>query len=154
MSGIDHNQARNDLEAARRAQQSVADEVGLPRAYWWILAAAWLVLGTLGDVAPSWASTAATVLFAFGHSILATRLLSGRYRTNRVQVSDAAVSRRVPLVVVGIMLAMIAVTIGLAFALDADGANHAGIWASVIVASIVGFGGPEILTAGRRLVRA
>jgi hypothetical protein len=154
MQHITPQQAREALDAAAQARTKVADEVGLPRGYWWVLAAAWVALGVIGDVAPPWVASAATLAFGIGHSMLASRLLDGRRRTRQVQVSAAVAGRRTPLVVVAMLVGLVLVTIGAGFGLDADGAEHAGIWASVLVAGIVGFGGPEILRVLRRWLRA
>ncbi|OIJ63743.1 hypothetical protein WN71_033425 [Streptomyces mangrovisoli] len=154
MDNIAPEQARSALDAADRARRQVAEEVGLPRGYWWGMAAGWVVLGVLGAETPSWLAGMATAAFGAGHSVVASRLLSGRRRTDQVQVSAAVAGRRIPLVVVGMLLALVALTVLAALALDADGAGHAGIWASVLVAAIVGFGGPEILRVLCRWVRA
>jgi hypothetical protein len=154
MQHITPEQAREALDVAAQARTKVADEVGLPRGYWWVLAAAWVALGVTGDVAPPWVATAATVAFGVGHSLVASRLLDGRRRTQRVQVSAAVAGRRTPLVVVAMLVGLVLVTIAAGFGLDADGAGHAGVWAAVLVAGIVGFGGPEILRVLRRWLRA
>ncbi|MBI0293457.1 hypothetical protein JBE04_02865 [Streptomyces sp. PRKS01-29] len=154
MSDIAPEQARTALDAADRARRQVAEEVGLPRGYWWAMAAGWLLLGVLGNVLPPWPAGIATVGFGVGHGVLASRLLDGRRRTDRLRVSAAVAGRRVPLVVVGMLLGLIGVTVPVALALDADGAGHAGIWAAALTAAVVGFGGPEILRVLRRWVRA
>ena len=151
---ITPEQARAALDAAERARRQVAAEVGLPRAYWWALAAGWLALGVIGDVGPVWLVTVATVGFGMGHSVVASRLLDGRRRTNRLQVSAIVAGRRTALTVVGMLVVLVGITIGTAMALAADGAGHPGIWAAVLVAAIVGFGGPEILRVLRHGVRA
>lgn len=145
MDNIAPDEARAALAAADRAQRQVAAEVGLPRGYWWAMAAGWIALGVIGAFGPWWLITIATLLFGAGHASLARRLLSGRMRTDRLQVSGAVAGRRIPALVVGMLVVLVAVTIGAAFALAADGAEHPGIWAAVLVAAIVGFGGPEIL---------
>ncbi|MBL3668941.1 hypothetical protein JL475_23690 [Streptomyces sp. M2CJ-2] len=154
MDDIAPEQARTALDAADRARRQVAEEVGLPRGYWWTMAADWILLGVLSSVAPPWLAGTATVGFGMGHAVLASRLLDGRRRTDRLQVSAAVAGRRVPLVVVGMLLGLIGVTVLAALALDADGADHAGLWAAVLVAVVVGLGGPEILRVLRRWVRA
>ncbi|MFG2480645.1 hypothetical protein [Streptomyces fagopyri] len=154
MDDIAPEQARIALDAADRARRQVAEEVGLPRGYWWAMAAGWVVLGVLGNLLPSWLAGIATVGFGAGHAVLASRLLDGRRRTDRLQVSAAVAGRRIPLVVVGMLLGLVALTVLAALALDADGAGHPGIWAVVLVAAVVGFGGPEILRVLRRWVRA
>ncbi|MEU1535871.1 hypothetical protein [Streptomyces fagopyri] len=154
MDDIAPEQARIALDAADRARRQVAEEVGLPRGYWWAMAAGWVVLGVLGDLLPSWAAGIATVGFSVGHGVFASRLLDGRRRTDRLQVSTAVAGHRIPLVVVGMLVGLIVLTVLAALVLDADGAGHPGIWAAVLVAAVVGFGGPEILRVLRRWVRA
>jgi hypothetical protein len=150
---ITPDEARAALDATERARRQVAAEVGLPRGYWWALAAGWVALGVIGDVGPMWLVTVATLGFGMGHSVLASRLLDGRRRTDRLQVS-AIVAGRTAVTVVGMLVLLVGVTIGTAMALDADGAGHPGIWAAVFVAVIVGFGGPEILRVLRHGARA
>lgn len=146
-------QARAALDAVDRARRHVADEVGLPRGYWWAMAAAWIVLGVLGSVWP-WLGATAAAAFGSGHAIVATRLLGGRRRTGRVQVSAAVAGHRTPLVVIGMLVVLVGATIAAALALDADGAEHAAIWAAALIAAVIGFGGPEILSVLRRWARA
>jgi hypothetical protein len=150
---ITPDEARAALDATERARRQVAAEVGLPRGYWWALAAGWVARGVIGDVGPMWLVTVATLGFGMGHSVLASRLLDGRRRTDRLQVS-AIVAGRTAVTVVGMLVLLVGVTIGTAMALDADGAGHPGIWAAVFVAVIVGFGGPEILRVLRHGARA
>jgi hypothetical protein len=118
------------------------------------MAAAWVVLGVLGDTGPYWLATVATVAFAVGHSTVAARLLRGRNGSRRLQVSAATAGHRIPLVVIGILLALVVLTVAAGLALHADGVRHAGTWAAVLTAAVVGFGGPEILRAGRRWAHA
>lgn len=154
MEPIAHNEAREALEAIEQAHRGVAAEVGLPRWYWWLLAAGWIFLGAVGELSPAWFATVATVGFGAVHTTVASRLLSGRRRTGGVQVSAETAGQRLPLVVIGMLVALVALTIGVALALDADGAEHASILAGIFVAAVVGFGGPEILRVLRRWARA
>lgn len=154
MGHIAPEDARAALDAVEHARANIADEVGLPRWYWWVLAAAWLGLGIVGETCPQWVTIVATLAFGVVHSTIASRLLSGRRRTGQVQVSADVAGNRTPAVVIGMLLGLVALTIGTAFALDADGAHHPGIGASVLVAAVVGLGGPEILRVLRRWARA
>jgi hypothetical protein len=52
------------------------------------------------------------------------------------------------------LVLLVALTVAAALLIDADGAGHAALWAAVVVAAVVGFGGPEILRTLRRWVRA
>src|SRR4051812_8236600 len=154
MEPIAQNEAREALEAIDQARRGVAAEVGLPRWYWWLLAAGWIALGVVGGLSPAWFATVATVAFGAVHTTVASRLLSGRRRTGGVQVSAETAGRRLPVVVVGMLVALVALTIGVAVVLDADGAEHASTFAGIFVAAVVGFGGPEILRVLRRWARA
>jgi len=76
--------------------------------------------------------------------------LSGQQRTSGVRVSAEVAGARIPLVVIGMLLGLVMLTIGVGFALDADGTRHAGLAAALVVAAVVGLGGPEILRVLRR----
>lgn len=154
MENITPADARAALDAVDRAKAHVVDEVGLPRWYWWLLALAWIVLGVIGDLGPQWLAITATVAFGILHSTIASRRLSGRRRTDRLQVSADTAGSRIPAVVIAMLIALVALTIGAGFALDADGARHPGIAAAVFVAAVVGLGGPEILRVLCRWVHA
>ena len=60
------------------------------------------------------------------------------------------VNRRVPALVIGFLILMTAVTVALALILNADGARHAALFASVIVAVLVLLGGPRLVDTVRR----
>jgi hypothetical protein len=154
MGNITRDDARAALDAVDRATAQIAEEVGLPTWYWWLLAAAWIVLGIIGDNGPQWLAVGATVGFGIVHCTIASRRLNGRRRTKRLQVSAHTVGHRLPVAVIGMLLALVAATIAAGFAVNADGARHPGIVAAVFVGTVVGFGGPHILRALRRWVRA
>ncbi|AYF75355.1 hypothetical protein D7D52_17440 [Nocardia yunnanensis] len=154
MREIDPEQARAALDAAGRARRQVAEEVGLPRGYWWAMGCGWVFLGVIGQFAPGWVVAVATLAFGAGHATVASRWLDGRRRTGQVRVSAQVAGRRTPLVVIGMLLGLVALTVAAAVVLEADGAAHAPLWSAVLVAAIIGFGGPEMLRVGRRWVRA
>ncbi|CAM3908417.1 hypothetical protein [Smaragdicoccus niigatensis] len=154
MGHIAPEDARAALDAVEHARANIAEEIGLPRWYWWVLAAAWLGLGIVGETCPEWVTAVATLTFGAAHSAIASRLLSGRRRTGSVQVSADVAGPRTPALVIGMLLGLVALTVGAAFALAADGARHPGIGAAVLVAAVVGLGGPEILRVLRRWARA
>ncbi|WP_440714029.1 hypothetical protein [Gordonia sp. FQ] len=154
MNDTTHEGARSALDSIDSAQHAMAGEIGLPRWYWWMMAAGWIVLGVLGDLTPGWVAIVATVLFGAGNATLAGRLYDGTRGTAGVRLNRSQVSRRLPWLIIGILVVLVLPTIGVALGLDADGAGHPGLLASVFVAAIVGFGGPEILQRLRRLVHA
>lgn len=154
MEDITPADARGALDAIEQARTRVVGEVGLPRWYWWLLATGWLGLGVIGDFGAPWLAVAATVAFGVVHSTVAARRLDGRRRTARLRVSADAAGRRLPAVVIGMLAALVVLTIAAGFALDADGARHPGIGAGLLVAVIVGLGGDGMLRALRRRLRA
>lgn len=154
MNEIDRDQAQSALDAVADAQRRISADVGLPRAYWWSMAGGWLALGVIGDFAPAWVTTVATVAFSLGHAVVATRLLDGRRGRPDVQLRRSIAGRGVVAAVTGILLLAVAVTIGLAVALHADGTRHSTVFAAITVATAIGFGGPAMLATVRRWVRA
>ncbi len=154
MTGTTPEEAGAALAAVQHAQATVADEVGLPRGYWWGLAVAWVAFGALAELGNPWLTTVATLGFGMGHSVVASRLLDGRRRTAQVRVSAATAGRRTPLAVITMLVVLVALTIAAALLLDADGADHPALAAGVFVGAVVGLGGPELLRGVRRLFRA
>ena len=56
-------EARVALHDVERARQRVIDQIGMPKWYWWGLAACWIALGVLNDVANAWIVAVATIVF-------------------------------------------------------------------------------------------
>jgi hypothetical protein len=149
-SPINETEARLALTSIERRRQQVAAEINVPRWYWFVLAAGWIVLGVLADFAPAWATSAATLLFGAVHATVAPRVLSGRRASSRLSVHGNLVSRRIPLLVIGFLVVMTLVTIGLALLFDADGARHPATLASVVVGAVLVSGGPSLMGFVRR----
>ena len=138
-------EARVALQGARQARQRVIDQIGMPWWYWWGLAAAWVALGMLADLhAPWWLVLGATLTVGAGHSYVLQRLVAGRRRTGEVRVR-ADVAGHVHVVVIGFLLALVGVTVAVALLLEADGAGHPSIWASIVVAILLLLGGPRVM---------
>ncbi|WP_267615710.1 hypothetical protein [Gordonia bronchialis] len=154
MADVTPEQARAALAAAEQARDHVADGIGLPRAYWWAMAAGWAALGAIGEFTGVWVVSIATLVFGAGHAALASRLLDGRRKSSHVQVARSIADRRIPLIVVAILVLAVVLTIALALALKADGLTHPTLWAGIIVGAVVGLGGPEFLRLGRRWIGA
>jgi hypothetical protein len=139
-------EARVALHGAEQARQGVIDQIGMPRWYWWGLAGCWVALGVISDLsAPWWLVTGATVAVGIGHSYVFQRLVGGRQRTARVKVRADVAGRHAHLLVIAFLLTLVGVTVVLALALDADGAGHPSIWASVFVAILLLLGGPRVM---------
>ena len=66
MESLDAAQARGALDAIDQAHRAVQAEVGMARWYWWLLAAGWIVLGIVGDLAAPWVAALVTVVSVKG----------------------------------------------------------------------------------------
>jgi hypothetical protein len=146
-------EARLAIHEVERGRQRVIDQIGMPRWYWWGLATCWIVLGVLNDVANAWVVALATITFGAVHSAISQRLLGGRRRTTGVKVRADVAGRRAPLIVFGFLIALAGVTVAAGFAAYADGAEHPGTMASVLVAVIILLGGPRVMAAIRARAR-
>jgi hypothetical protein len=146
-------EARLALHEVERGRQRVIDQIGMPRWYWWGLAACWIVLGVLTDVANAWVVAVATITFGAVHSAVSQRLLGGRRRTSGVKVRADVAGRRAPVIVFGFLIALAGVTTAAGFAAYADGAEHPGTMASVLVAVMILLGGPRLMAAIRTRAR-
>lgn len=142
-------EARLALHEVEQGRQRVIDQIGVPQWYWWGLAAGWIVLGVLNDVANAWVIAVATITFGAVHSAVSQRLLGGRRRTAGVKVRQDVAGRRVPVIVFGFLIALAGVTVTAAFAVHADGAEHPGTIASVFAAVMILLGGPRVMAAIR-----
>ena len=146
-------EARLALHEVERGRERVIDQIGMPRWYWWGLAACWIGLGILNDIANTWAIAVATVAFGAVHSAISQRLLAGRRRTSGLKVRADVAGRRTPVIVFGFLIALAGVTVAAGFAAYADGAEHPATIASVLVAVIILLGGPRVMAAIRARAR-
>jgi hypothetical protein len=99
-----------------------------------------------------WLTLAVTIAFGAGHAAVASHALSGRHRSRQLSVRADVVDPRIPALVIGFLLLMVAATVVLALLADADGARHPSIIASVVVAIIVLLCGPALMAAVRRRI--
>jgi hypothetical protein len=142
-------EARLALSSIDRRRQQVIAEIDVPWWYWVGMAGGWVVLGVLAEFGPAWATVVGTVLFGAAHSAIAPKVLSGRHGSPLVSVHGDLVSRRIPILVIGFLLAMTIATVALALIANADGARHAALLASVVVAALVLAGGPSLMAIVR-----
>ena len=150
MHEIDPNSARLALHDIDDRQQQIADEVRVPTAYWWGVALGWIALGVITDTGNAIAGLIATLAFGAIHAAVAPRLLTGRHGSKQLSVRADVAGWWMPVAVIGFLLVLVAVTIGLAVAADADGADHPATFASIIVAVALVCGGPQVTAAVRR----
>ena len=151
---ISHDDAAAALASVARARQDVAQEVGLPTWYWWSIAAWWVGISVLNELEIPWLTIAVTVVLGAVHASLAGRLLSGRRRTSDLQVSGDVAGRRTTAAMFALLIVLVAVTVGVGFALNADGMEPPALGAGVFVGTIVALGGPTLLRAARKVFGA
>jgi hypothetical protein len=144
------DEARAALDSVERGRVKVIDEIDLPNWYWWGLALCWVGLGILADVSNPWVVSVTTLAFGAVHSTIAPRVVSGRHRTNRLSVSADVAGARTPGLVFAGLITLVAITVALALAANADGARHPATVASIVVAVIIVLGGPRLLGVARR----
>jgi hypothetical protein len=150
-SEVTETEARLALSSIDRRREQVIAEIDVPSWYWLSMAAGWVALGALAEFGPAWGAIAGTVVFGAGHAAIAPRVLSGRHGSPRLSVRRVLVnSRHVSTLVFGFLLAMTIVTVAFALIAHADGARHAAVLASVVVAALVLAGGPSLMIPVRR----
>jgi len=142
---ISHSEARLALDVVKQRQHEVLAEINVPSWYWPALAAGWAGLGVLADYGPGWASGLVTVLFGAAHATVGPRVLSGRHGSSRVSLRHDAVSHWIPAAIIGFLVVMVALTVGIALVLNADGARHPATLAGVVVAGLVLSAGPALM---------
>jgi hypothetical protein len=147
---ISDTEAELALGSIEQRRRQVIAEIDMPRWYWAGMALGWIALGVLADLGNPWLTTAATLVFGAVHASVSQHVLSGRHRSTRLSVRADVVSRHVPALVIGFLIVMVLLTVVIALAIAADGAEHAATIASVIVAVAVFFGGPTLMAAVRR----
>ncbi len=147
---ISPSEARVALASVEREQLRIVDEIELPRWYWWGLALGWIALGFVTDLKHPWLTAAATLLFGAVHAGVAHRVIGGRRRTAGVRVRRDLAGASTPALVIGGLLALVAVTIVGAVLASADGARHPVTIASAFVALSILLGGPRLLAHVRR----
>jgi hypothetical protein len=144
------NEAQGALNTIERSRLRVIEEIDVPWWYWWGLALGWIALGVIADVGPSWLTTVATVAFGAGHASVAPRVISGRHASRDLSIGKALAPPHLARIVIGGLIALGALTVGLALLARADGADHPATIASVIVAVIIVLGGPLLLSTARK----
>ena len=142
-------EAQAALDAIERRRLRVIDEIDVPWWYWWGLALGWIALGVIADVGPSWLTTVATIVFATVHASVAPRVISGRHASRDLSVRAGLAPPHLARIVIGGLVALGALTVGLALLAQADGAEHPVTIASPIVAVIIVLGGPLLLSSAR-----
>ncbi len=149
-ANITAGEARAALDAVDRNRRRVIDEIALPQWYWWGLALGWIALGLITDLKHAWVTAAATLVFGAAQAAVASRVASGRHRTQRVSVRAEVAGHQTALLVFAGLVALACLTIAGSLAVSADGARHPVTIASTFVAVMIVLGGPRLPASVRR----
>jgi hypothetical protein len=154
---MDHDipprEARAALDAIDHARLRVVEEIGVPGWYWIGLAVGWVALGVVTDLSRPWLTFVATLAFGTAHAWVAPRVITGQHRTGQLSVDARLAGHRTRWLVIGALIGLAGVTVGGALVADADGAGHPVTFASILVAVMILFGGPQLLALIRRKAR-
>ncbi|MDX6276118.1 MAG: hypothetical protein QOJ72_246 [Nocardioidaceae bacterium] len=146
---ISEADARLALRSIEDQRQQVIAQIDLPRWYWLGLAGGWVLLGMANDTGNPWITTAATLIFGAVHAAAASHVFSGRHKSAQLSVHAAVVGRRLPRMLFAWLIGLTLVTIGIAFAVNADGADHASTISAVFAATVILCGGPRLMASFR-----
>jgi hypothetical protein len=143
-------EARAALATVEQSRQRVIDEIDMPRWYWWGLALGWIALAVIADLGYPWLTLVATFVFGAAHAMAFGRLQAGRRGTGQLSVRLETAGWYAPVVIIGSLLGLAAVTVAGALLAHADGAEHPVTVASIPVAVAILLGGPTLMAAIRR----
>jgi hypothetical protein len=143
-------EAQAALDAAQRGRLRVIDEIGLPTWYWVFLAVGWIALGLLADLEHAWISAIATFVFGAANASAMSRVASGRHRSGSLSVRASVAPSNSAGILTAALLFLGALTVGLALAARADGADHPVTAASIVIATIIILGGPRLFEIVKR----
>jgi hypothetical protein len=143
-------EAHAALDTIERGRLRVIEEIDVPGWYWWGLALGWIALGVIADVGPGWLTTVATLAFGAAHASVAPRVISGRRASRNLSVRAGLAPPHLARIVIGALVALGALTVGLALLAQADGAEHPVTIASSIVAVVIVLGGPLLISTARK----
>jgi hypothetical protein len=148
--GPNGTEAESALEAIRRGQETVIAQIDVPGWYWWGLAGGWIVLGYVSDLHNAWLISGATLAFGAAHASVAHWVIGGQQGSSRIRVRSDVAGRFTPLLIVGCLVALVALTIVGAVIDSVNGGSHPVTFASVAVAVIIVIGGPRLMSLVRR----
>jgi hypothetical protein len=152
MSGqVQPEEAANALAEIRQRQEQVINAVLVPNWYWWAVAAAMVAIG--GAVDSRHAAVLAVVIpiAAAFIAILTGAMIFGAYRRAQVRGSELLRGRGA-VAIVGFVWLVVALTLGIGFALRAAGTQLPSTIATVIGGVAIAAGGPFLMRSLRQIM--
>ncbi|GAB4061350.1 hypothetical protein [Catellatospora paridis] len=141
------DEAAQALARIREQQEQVIDALSIPDWYWWLLGGLTLALTAAVESADPVALGAGVAVFVVG-------LLTGTGWVVRgslhVKLSNALLGARGIGLILGFVALTVAISLGLAFSLQAAGVGYPATWGTLASAVLLVAGGPLLTRALRR----
>lgn len=142
--------AARALDEIRAGRDRVIATDLIPDWYWPALGGLILMFVASVESNRLWITIPGSILFAAGMGAVVGALVQGQ----RVAVRSELLGRRGALLIAGFAVGLVAVGLGLAFALSATGFGWPATVAAAVVAGLLIAGGPVLIRRLRRLMRA
>ncbi|GAA1407831.1 hypothetical protein ACFQZ4_10150 [Catellatospora coxensis] len=145
------DEAAQALTRIREQQEHVVDTLSIPDWYWWLLGG--LVLGFTAAV-----ESANPTVIGVGVTVFVLGLVAGTAwavrGSLRARLSNALLGPRGIGLVLGFVALTVAVSLGLAFGLQAAAIGHPATWGTLAAAVLLVVGGPLLTRALRHIMLA
>lgn len=149
-NAIEPGDAATALDEIRRREHEVIDAAIVPAWYWWVVAAASVVLGAVVDGRDARAIGVGAVVYALAMAGLTAFVILGGVR--RVKVHEQLLGPDGALLIVAFVGIVVVGTIAVAFALQAGGVSQAGTISTLLCAAALVVGGPLLMRRLRRVM--
>lgn len=141
------DEAAQALARIREQQEQVIDALSIPDWYWWLLGGLTLALAAAVESADPATIAAGTAVFVVGLLAGTGWVVRGALR---VKVRNALLGARGIGLILGFVALTVAVSLGLAFRLQARNISHPATWGTLAGAVLLIVGGPLLTRALRR----
>jgi hypothetical protein len=138
------------LAEIQKRQQQVIDQATVPSWYWWAVGALMVVLAVGVDIRTPTAVGVAVPAFAAGLLAATGTAVRGQFRQARLR--NGLLDGRGVAAILGFVALIAGGTLGLAFALRADGVHYPATLACLAGGTAMGLGGPVLMRMLRRIM--
>jgi hypothetical protein len=145
MSGyLQPDEATSALAQIRQQQGKVIDAVLVPAWYWWAVAAGMIVIGAAADTRDAVVLAVVIPVAAVLVAALTAAMIFGAYRHAQLRGSEL-LGGRGAVAIVGFVWLVVALTLGIGFALRAAGAHLPATIATAAGGAALVIGGPLLM---------
>jgi hypothetical protein len=143
------DEAADALAQVRARQKQVIDEAQVPVWYWWVIGVLMVAFTAAVESGEKMFIGVGTAVFVLG-VVAATGFVIRR--ALQVQVRNDLLGLRGAGLIVGFVLATVAISLAVAFSLQAAGVGHPATIGNAVTATILIVGGPWLSRALRRIM--